>query len=91
MSRIVFRNQDTKSIVGVINEMGKGRYDAALVDAGVPERPNSSMGFYFQFDPRDNDITLHFRYPSRIEYKLLSVNGFWWVPKTNWKMVRIED
>ncbi len=90
MSRIVFRNTDTKSIVGIINEMGRERYDAALLDAGVPERPNSSEGFYFQFDPKNEEFTLHFRYPSRIEYKLLSVNGFWWVPKKNWEQVRID-
>ncbi len=88
MSKIVFRNYDKKAIKDLLREIGKERFECALEDAGIKEKPLSMEGFFVEFETDALDINLYYRYPSRTTFFLMPVLGFWRVPKNLWVMER---
>ena len=85
MSKIVFRNYDTKSIKGLLKEIGEERYHAALKDANLHEnKPLSMDGFFVEFEPDTLDFNLYYKYPSRVIKFIMPVLGYWNVPFDNW-------
>ncbi|WP_339725710.1 hypothetical protein [Maribacter stanieri] len=88
MSKIVFQNHDIKAIKLLLKEIGKERYDCALKDAGIIQKPLSMTGFYVEYECDTKNINLYHKYPSNIVLFIMSVLGFWRVPHDNWQMIR---
>ena len=90
MSKIVFRNFDVESIKRLLKEIGKERYEAALEDTGIEQKPLGMKGFFVEFEVDTKDINLYYKYPSRIELFIMPVLGYWGVPFGSWELHRKE-
>lgn len=90
MSKVVFRNYDKKAVRRLLIEVGKERYECALKDAGIKQKPITLEGFYFEYemDTGNINLNLYYRYPSRITFFIMPVLGYWAVPNSGWEMSR---
>jgi len=87
MSKVVFRNHDKKAIRLLLKEIGKERYEVALMDAGLAEmKPLGLTEFYIEWN--NQDVHLYHRYPSGTIFFIVDVLGFWAVPNDGWIMER---
>ncbi|WP_282118065.1 hypothetical protein [Maribacter aquivivus] len=87
MSKEMFINKDKKAIRALLKEIGKARYEAALIDAGLQDmKPIGLDGFYVEWI--DGDVQLWYRYPIGKKFKLIDVLGFWAVPIDGWERSR---
>lgn len=90
MSKLVFRNYNKKAIKNLMREMGKERFECALKDSGMPNKPDSMEGFYLEFRVPEQDHYLIYMYPSETTFELMVVNGFWAIPQEGWELKRVE-
>lgn len=88
--KLVFQNHETKSIKALLKEIGKEHYDSALKDEGISQAPITMKGFYIEFEVDTKNLNLYYRYPN-VTLFIMSVLGYWNVPKDGWKMVRKEE
>ncbi|MBM1106047.1 hypothetical protein JQC67_07860 [Aurantibacter crassamenti] len=90
MSKIIFRNYDKNAVRQLLKEVGKERYDCALKDAGITQKPLTLEGFYFEYEMNTDNIelNLYYRYPSRITILIMPVLGYWAVPDGGWEILR---
>lgn len=88
MSKENFRNSDRTAIKRLLMEIGKNRYECALVDAGLSDmKPIGMDGFYVEWI--DGNRHLWYGYPIGKCYMLMDVLGYWAVPLLGWERVRI--
>lgn len=89
MSKEIFKNSDNNAIRQLLTEIGKERYEAALMDAGLSEmKPIGLDGFYVEWE--DKNVTLFYMYPSGTVFELMDVLGYWGVPNLGWERLRKE-
>lgn len=88
MSKIVFRNHNKLAIKKLLLEIGKERYEEALKDSSIPHKPLSMEGFFVEYDVKTQDIGLFYKYPSRIEFYIMPVLGYWAIPQNDWIITR---
>lgn len=81
--KIMFRNYNTKAIRILLEEIGKRRYIECLDIAKVKSRPKSMQGFFLE--AIDNKVLLCFEYPSKETVRIMDVNGYINVPKSQWE------
>lgn len=87
MSKSIFRNYEMKSIKNLLQEIGKERYEGALLDAGLSEmKPIGMKGFYLEWD--NQDVHLYYKYPSGTICFIIDALGFGAVPAEGWVMER---
>ncbi len=82
----VFRNYDLKAIRDLLKEIGKERYECALKDMGIEDKPIVMNGFYVEYETESRKLSLYYRYPIGATFFIMSVLGYWAVPTDNWKM-----
>lgn len=87
MTKLVFQNHNTESIKLLLKEIGKEHYDCALKDEGITQPPLTMKGFYIEFEVDTKNLNLYYRYPNITIY-IMSVLGYWRVPKEGWEMIR---
>ena len=88
MSKIVFRNNNTKAIKNILKQIGKDDYIIALKENGLIEQPPTSMsGFYLEFDVDSRDIDIWHQYGGGYRFKIISALGYWEIPNEGWEMV----
>jgi hypothetical protein len=87
---IVFRNYDLASIHQLLKEIGKERYECALKDENIGQKPLGMDGFFVEFEVDTKDINLYYKYPSKITLYIMPVLGFWGVPTKYWEIHRKE-
>lgn len=90
MSKVVFRNFNKKAIRQLLKEIGKERYECAINDSEIEHNPLSLEGFFVEYETVTQKINLYFRYPSRVDFLIMPVLGFWGVPNDGWEMHRKE-
>ena len=90
MSKTVFRNFDMSSIKQLLKEIGKERYEAALADNNIIQKPLSMNGFFVEYELDTQDINLYYKYPSRVILFIMPVLGYWGVPIDGWELHRKE-
>lgn len=88
---IVFRNYDLSSIRQLLKEIGKERYECALKDQGIEQKPLGMDGFFVEFEVDTKEINLYYKYPSKITLYIMPVLGFWGVPTNHWEKHRKEE
>ncbi|TDT46918.1 hypothetical protein CLV90_0982 [Maribacter spongiicola] len=88
MSEIVFRNYDITAIKKLLKEIGKERYEAALLNRSITQKPLVMKGFFVEFEVNTKDVNLYYRYPSRITLFIMPVLGYWAVPTFGWELYR---
>jgi len=86
MKQIKYRNSDKKAIKILMREIGAYRYEIALEQMKVEQRPISMEGFYLE---ANNDcIFLCHRYPSGYILKLMKVEQFEMLPRDGWELIK---
>lgn len=88
MSNEVFRNYDKVAIKQLLKEIGPERYQAALDDENITQKPLNMNGFFVEYLVDTKEINLYYKYPSRIEVYIMSVLGYWAVPNEGWELNR---
>ncbi|MFT5737343.1 MAG: hypothetical protein ACJAU2_001840 [Maribacter sp.] len=88
MSEIIFRNYDLTAIRQLLKEVGKERYECALKDQGIEQKPLGMNGFFVEFEVDTKDINLYYKYPSKVTLFIMPVLGFWGVPIDEWVLTR---
>lgn len=84
MSKL-FRNHDKKAIKVLLKEIGAYRYEQALENMKVGQKPISMSGFYLESN--EHCIILCHRYPSGYILKLMKVDLFEQIPKEGWILI----
>ncbi|WP_421805773.1 hypothetical protein [Flagellimonas sp.] len=87
MKSIVFRNRDKKAIKILMREIGAYRYETALEQMKVEQRPLSMEGFYLEAN--DDCIFLCHRYPSGYILKLMKVEYYAMLPRDGWELIKV--
>ncbi|WP_430426452.1 hypothetical protein [Maribacter litoralis] len=90
MSKVVFRNYDLKAIKNLLKEIGQERYEGALKDADIIQKPLSMKGFYIEYECKTGNISLYHRYPSGISLFIIDALGYWAIPHHGWEMLRVK-
>lgn len=91
MSKVVFRNFDIPSIKKLLKEIGQERYEAALADNKIIQKPLTMKGFFVEFEVGTHDINLYHRYPSGAILYIMPVLGYWAVPFSGWELHRKKE
>jgi len=86
MSKILYRNYDTKAIKELLKEIGKHRYEQALENMKVRQKPLGMQGWYLE--ATDNYLKLCYKYPSRIVLMLMDVDRFKGIPVKGWERIK---
>jgi hypothetical protein len=87
----VFRNSDLTAIRQLLREIGKERYECALKDQGIEQKPLGMDGFFVEYEVATKDINLYYKYPSKITLFIMPVLGFWAVPNEGWELSRKDS
>ncbi|SFR65175.1 hypothetical protein [Maribacter stanieri] len=85
---IIYRNFDTKIIRELIIEIGRHKYEQALQNMQVRQKPLSMKGWYLE--ARDGYVKLCYRYPSRYILMLMNVERFNNIPANGWERIKVE-
>ncbi len=88
---VVFRNYDLTAIRQLLKEIGKERYECALKDENIVQKPLSMDGFFVEFEVDTKEINLYYKYPSKITLYIMPVLGFWGVPNEGWELCRKDN
>jgi hypothetical protein len=86
MSKILYRNYDTKAIKELMKEIGKHKYQQALENMQVRHRPLGMQGWYLE--ATDSYLKLCYMYPSRIVLVLMDVDRFIRIPVKGWERTK---
>jgi hypothetical protein len=87
----VFRNSDLTAIRQLLKEIGKERYECALKDQRIEQKPLGMDGFFVEYEVDTKDINLYYKYPSKITLFIMPVLGFWGVPNAGWELSRKDS
>ncbi|GEM_PF-1413816 len=87
---VVFRNYDLASIRQLLKEIGKERYECALKDENIVQKPLGMEGFFVEYEVDTKEINLYYKYPSKITLFIMPVLGYWGVPVKGWELHRKE-
>ena len=85
---IVYRNYDVKIIRILLKEIGKYRYENALENMQVKQKPMFMKGWYLE--ATEHYLKLCHRYPSGYTLMLLDVNRYNNIPRQGWERIKIE-
>lgn len=87
-SKILFRNYDRKTIRELLKEIGKHRYELALENLKVTQKPLGMEGWYIEAN--EYYVRLCYRYPSRYVLMLMDVDRFNNIPVQGWERIKAE-
>lgn len=87
----MFRNYDKIAVRQLLKEVGKERYECALKDQGIEQKPLGMDGFFVEFEVDTKDINLYYKYPSKVTLFIMPVLGYWGIPSKNWEIDRKEE
>ncbi|WP_282055675.1 hypothetical protein [Maribacter luteus] len=88
MSNIIYRNHDLKVIKELLKEIGKHRYEQALENMQVKQKPLGMKGWYLEAS--QYYLKLCYKYPSRIVLMLMDVDRYNNIPRHGWERIKIE-
>lgn len=84
---IVYRNHDRKTIRELLKEIGAHRYEQALENMQVKQKPISMKGWYLEAS--QSYLRLCYRYPSRFVLMLLDVDQYNNIPTQGWERIKV--
>ena len=84
---ILYRNFDQKAIRELLMEIGKHKYEQALKNMQVSQRPLGMKGWYLEAN--EHYLRLCYRYPSRYVLMLMDVDRFENIPVQGWERIKI--
>lgn len=85
---ITYRNRDLKIIRKLLLEIGRHRYEQALENMQVRQKPLTMNGWYLEETERY--LRLCYRYPSRSVLMLMDVDKFKNIPQMGWERIEIK-
>ncbi len=85
---ILYRNYDTKIIKELLKEIGRHKYEQALENMKVTQKPLSMNGWYLEAS--EHYLKLCYRYPSRYVLMLMDVSRFENIPTHGWEWIKAE-
>lgn len=83
---IVYRNHDLITIRELLKEIGKHRYEQALENMKVRQKPLSMKGWYLEAS--EHYLRLCYQYPSRYILMLMDVSRFKNIPIKGWERIK---
>lgn len=87
MSKILYRNYNTKVIRELLKEIGEYRYNQALENMKIGNsKPTSMEGFYLE--ATEYYLKICYMYPSRFVLKLMDVDRFNHIPVKGWERIK---
>ncbi len=86
---IVYRNYDLKIIRELLKEIGRHKYEQALENMQVKQKPLGMKGWYLE--AREGYVKLCYKYPSRHILMLLDVETFKNIPASGWERIKVES
>ncbi len=81
----VYRNYDLKVIRELMKEIGRHRYEEALKNMQVSQRPLTMTGWYLEAS--QHYLKLCYRYPSRYILMLMDVDRYENLPRYGWERI----
>ncbi|PKA97799.1 hypothetical protein B0O79_1469 [Flavobacteriaceae bacterium MAR_2009_75] len=87
-SKILFRNYDRKTIRNLLIEIGQHRYELALENMKVTQKPIGMEGWYIEAN--EYYLKLCYRYPSRYVLMLMDVDRYNNIPTQGWERIKVE-
>ena len=90
MSKLIFRNDNKAAIRKLLEEIGVERYECALKDEKIDQKPLGMKGFYIDFIPKTGEYKLFHTYPSGVTLFIMDVLGYWRIPGSGWERI-LED
>ncbi|HET8737321.1 MAG TPA: hypothetical protein VFM69_12055, partial [Pricia sp.] len=88
ITMIVYRNYDLKIIRELLKEIGRHRYEQALENMKVTQKPLGMKGWYLEAN--QYYLKLCYRYPSRYVLMLMDVDRYENVPRHGWERIKVE-
>jgi hypothetical protein len=85
----IYRNHDRETIRELLKEIGRHKYEQALENMQVKQKPLSMKGFYLEAGA--DYLKLCYRYPSRFVLMLMDVDRFENIPRHGWERVKVEN
>ena len=85
---IVYRNYDLKIIRELLKEIGRHKYEQALENMQVRQKPLTMKGWYLE--AREGYVKLCYKYPSRHILMLLDVERYRNIPANGWERIKVE-
>jgi len=85
---IVYRNFDRKTIRQLLKEIGKHKYEQALENMKVRQKPLSMEGWYLEASP--HYLRICYKYPSRFVLMLMDVDRYNNIPRQGWERIKME-
>lgn len=85
---IAYRNYDTKIIRELLKEIGKHRYEQALENMQVKQKPIAMKGWYLE--ATEHYLKLCHRYSSGYVLMLLDVSRYKHIPRQGWERIKLE-
>ena len=85
---IIYRNHDLQIIRELLKEIGKYKYEQALENMQVKQKPLGMKGWYLEAS--EHYLKLCYLYPSRVRLMLIDVSRFENVPRHGWERIKAE-
>ncbi len=85
---IIYRNYDLKTIRELLKEIGKHKYEQALENMKVTQKPLNMEGWYLEAS--EHYLKLCYQYPSRFVLMLMDVTRYDNIPRQGWERIKKE-